>query len=155
MPLRLLIPQLVQLAATMAMGGIIWMVQIVIYPLFLEVGFSAFEEYHRQYMALVTWVIAPLMFLEVASCVMCLLAHPKNRLLWIASILLGLIWLSTAFIQVPLHENLVQDQTEALVSSNWIRTIAWTARCIILMLVMMQLNQRAQKSLPLWQREAF
>ena len=46
--------------------------------------------------------------------------------------LVVLLWFSTAFIQVPCHEKLVKGFDVAaykwLVSSNWIRTIAWTAR---------------------------
>ncbi len=46
--------------------------------------------------------------------------------------LVGLIWLSTAFIQVPCHEKLVKGFDAAAyewpVNSNWIRIIARTAR---------------------------
>ncbi len=46
--------------------------------------------------------------------------------------LVVIIWLSTAFIQVPCHEKLVAGFDQAahkwLVISNWIRTMAWTAR---------------------------
>ena len=42
------------------------------------------------------------------------------------------IWLSTAFVQVPCHEKLVKGFDPAaykwLVNSNWIRTIAWSVR---------------------------
>ena len=46
--------------------------------------------------------------------------------------LVVLIWLSTAYVQVPCHEKLVKGFDLAaykwLVNSNWIRTIAWSAR---------------------------
>ncbi|MGI9470789.1 MAG: hypothetical protein ACR2NZ_04615, partial [Rubripirellula sp.] len=47
-------------------------------------------------------------------------------------VLIVLIWLSTAFLQVPCHQQLSNGFDEAayrrLVSSNWIRTALWTAR---------------------------
>jgi hypothetical protein len=50
--------------------------------------------------------------------------------------LLGLIWASTAFVQVPLHDALEQTPDAAhirgLVASNWVRTVAWTARAILI-----------------------
>lgn len=44
----------------------------------------------------------------------------------------GLIWLSTALLQVPLHRALLPGFDPAkihrLVRSNWLRTVAWTLR---------------------------
>jgi hypothetical protein len=50
--------------------------------------------------------------------------------------LIAAIWLSTFFVQVPLHGRLARDGhsaavVDSLVRSNWIRTIAWTARAIL------------------------
>lgn len=52
-------------ASTLAMTGVIWFVQVVHYPLFAAVGrkgFAAFEASHRR---LTTWVVAPLMLVEL------------------------------------------------------------------------------------------
>ena len=50
--------------------------------------------------------------------------------------LVGVIWASTAFIQVPMHNVLGRgfdaDAHAHLVSTNWIRTIAWSARAALL-----------------------
>jgi hypothetical protein len=50
--------------------------------------------------------------------------------------LVAVIWLSTFFVQVPLHGRLAREGhsaavVDSLVRSNWIRTIAWTARAIL------------------------
>ena len=46
--------------------------------------------------------------------------------------LVAIIWVSTALIQVPCHNRLVdgfhQPSHRRLVDSNWIRTIAWSLR---------------------------
>jgi ABC-type microcin C transport system permease subunit YejB len=51
-----------------------------------------------------------------------------------AAALLAIIWASTAFLQVPIHNALTNGfdaQAHArLVDTNWIRTLAWTARGI-------------------------
>jgi hypothetical protein len=51
---------------------------------------------------------------------------------WLAAGLVGAIWCSTAFLQVPIHNQLAQGYDAGLVSrlvtTNWIRTVAWTLR---------------------------
>ncbi len=51
------------------------------------------------------------------------------------AILLAVIWLSTALVQVPMHQRLLDGYSDQiarkLVESNWLRTLAWTARAVI------------------------
>jgi hypothetical protein len=46
------------------------------------------------------------------------------------------IWLSTALLQVPCHNRLMlafdRDAIRLLVLTNWIRTLLWTARGVLL-----------------------
>ena len=48
------------------------------------------------------------------------------------AVLIAIIWVSTALIQIPCHNRLTsgfhQPSHRRLVDSNWIRTIAWTLR---------------------------
>lgn len=126
---------LAHLAATWAMVGLIWLVQVVHYPLFAHVGESAFVEYERRHQARITWVVAPLMLVELLLAVG-LVARPAPHaprwVAWLGLGLLGVAWLSTFLIQVPLHERLARgfDATAHrwLVDSNWLRTSAWTLR---------------------------
>ena len=50
---------------------------------------------------------------------------------WIGFALVGIIWITTALLQVPMHGRLARGFSQAAhrrrVSSNWIRTIAWSA----------------------------
>ncbi|MEM9735245.1 MAG: hypothetical protein AAF908_01395, partial [Pseudomonadota bacterium] len=54
------------------------------------------------------------------------------------AVLLGLVWASTFFVQVPLHGKLERghDATlvRRLVMTNWLRTFLWTARGVLAVL---------------------
>ena len=103
------------------------MVQIVIYPLFGQLKEATFDDYHARYMTRVTYVIAPLMLIEAVCCAACLYLGDWQAMAP-SSLLLAAVWASTAFIQVPQHAKLTPETVPALVYTNWIRTIAWTAR---------------------------
>lgn len=57
---------------------------------------------------------------------------------WLGLAILGIIWISTAFVQVPLHARLEGGwdgvAIERLIRSNWLRTIPWTMRGVGLFL---------------------
>ncbi len=130
------------LAATLFMTGVIWFVQIVHYPLFRLVGDEFFARYEQAHTFWTTWVVAPPMLTELATAVLLLFDKPKGisgGILWLNLALLLVIWLSTAFLQVPCHQRLGQGFDEAvhrwLVATNWIRTFCWTARSGLLLWV--------------------
>lgn len=130
---------LIHAAATLYMVGLIWFVQLVHYPLFDKVGLDGFIAYQQAHMARTTWAVGPPMLAEIAGAIV-LCAYPLRGLPpWSAWLGLGLVlvaWASTAALQVPRHEALVSagfaaDQHSALVATNWIRTIAWSGRGIL------------------------
>ena len=55
------------------------------------------------------------------------------------AVLVAIIWASTALIQVPCHAKLVEGfdarAHRRLVDTNWIRTIAWTLRGAIVLIM--------------------
>ena len=122
----------VHAAATWALVGLIWTVQLVLYPLFARVGADTFRSYHAQHLVRVTFVVAPLMALEVISAA--LLVFRGAREPWLLASLgpLAFNWISTWRVQVPLHDRLATGfDAEAhgrLVATNWWRTAAWTIR---------------------------
>ena len=139
------------LGATLAMTGLIWFVQIVHYPLFARVGAVEFVGYEQAHQRLTGFVVAPLMLVELATAIaLAVWLRPADfppLLAWMGLILVGVIWLSTFLIQVPQHEVLGNgfeiNAHGLLVASNWIRTIAWTARAALLLWVigrMMELS---------------
>ena len=119
-------------AATWALVGLIWVVQLVIYPQLGVVGRAEFAAYHAGYTRRVSWVVGPLMLAEIGSAGW--LWWNGERAAWflISLGLLVVIWISTAAVQVPLHGRLEREFTpeahRMLVRTNWVRTAAWTAR---------------------------
>jgi hypothetical protein len=122
-------------SATLGMAGVIWVVQLVHYPAFgfVEPGrFETFERFHQRRISL---IVVPLMFVELSTALLLLWERPAEFPLWAAwtgAALAGLIWLSTLMLQVPLHRELTAGLDarwiKRLVATNWIRTVAWTAR---------------------------
>ncbi len=132
---------LLQLLTTLAMFGLIWFVQVVHYPLFLAVPSPAFPAYEAAHANRTTYVVAPLMLLELATAAALLLprlrpAPIQAREAWLGALLVGVVWLSTGLVQVPLHNRLHTGYSapliRQLVATNWIRTVAWSARAILL-----------------------
>ncbi|MEN8694658.1 MAG: hypothetical protein ACN4GG_01450 [Akkermansiaceae bacterium] len=122
---------LTQLIASAAMTGVVWIVQLAIYPLFAKIGAEEFQDFHERYMFRVSFVIMPLMAIEALTCAMCFFMGDQLAL-FTPSLLFGIICASTAFIQIPQHNALTIERVPALVKGNWIRTIAWTTRTLLL-----------------------
>lgn len=118
-------------AATWAMTGLIWFVQVVHYPLFAAVGPAGFAAYHAAHSRLTTLVVGPLMLVEAACAVWIALERPSAAA-WLGIVLLAVVWGATFFVSVPRHNLLATGfdaaVIDSLVATNWIRTIAWTAR---------------------------
>jgi hypothetical protein len=120
------------------MTGVIWIIQILHYPLFNMVGRENFAAYEAAHTNLITLVVMPTMLLELILTAMIFFAPPTSvpsSLNWLNAVLLGVIWFSTAFLQVPQHSILSSGFDEKayrmLVNSNWIRTVAWSAKAVI------------------------
>ena len=130
---------LLNLCCCLFMTGLIWFVQIVHYPLFSRADRAAFRDFSEAHQRLTTWVVLPVMLVELVSAVWLVLQPgtlPERTSAGVALALLAGIWLSTMLLQVPAHQKLLQgfDQRthRRLVRSNWIRTILWTVRSAIL-----------------------
>lgn len=124
---------IMQLFATVSLTGIIWIVQLVQYPFFSYIEKEKFSEYHAAYSFWVTPIVAPLMIVELLAAVLFLYYAPANidyKLILFNLVLTLIVWASTLFIQVPLHNQLALSFDAAahnsLVKGNWIRTFAWT-----------------------------
>ena len=124
--------------STWYLVGLIWMVQVVHYPLFAKVATDNYVEYQVLHQKWITWIVGPPMLIEAFTTVYLLYKLPEGISItwaWVGVALLAMIWLSTAFLQVPCHNALSQEFNPSahrrLVSTNWIRTIAWTLRGIL------------------------
>ena len=124
-----------QVVGSVGMFGVIWMVQLVHYPLMRfvpEPQFARFETAHR---VRISWVVGPLMLIEGVCVLVFLFAPPAGLAWWLPwagaaaeAVAIG----TTAFVSAPLHERLNAHYDSALhdrlIATNWIRTAAWTAR---------------------------
>jgi hypothetical protein len=117
------------------MVGLIWLIQIVHYPLFAWVGRDSFVDYERNHSNWITPVVGIPMLIEIVTAGLLALNAPAATPRWLLSVGLVMviaIWLSTAFIQIPCHNRLSTGFDESayrwLVWSNWIRTLLWSLR---------------------------
>lgn len=147
---------LLNLAATWYMVGLIWFVQLVHYPLFLHVGQARFAEYERLNTNWTSWAVGPAMLLEVATAAALLFYIPRGCSPWwllIGLIVLLAIWCVTAVCSIPMHARLEKDYDEAairwLVATNWLRTLGWTLRGVLMAAMLWQcLNKSLEISIP-------
>ena len=130
-------------AATWAMVGLIWLVQLVHYPML--VGWSTADPvraaaFHQRR---ISFVVGPLMAVEGVTALLLLVDRPDTMgaaAAWVAAALLGVALASTVLVQVPLHSRLAAgpdpEAADRLCSTNWIRTAAWTLRGFLLAAVL-------------------
>ncbi len=131
---------LAQLGTTLPLVGLIWFVQVVAYPQFARVDAASFPAYHAAHASLISYLVGPLMVVELGACLLAVAARPPSVSLHVAIAglaLCALAWGVTGLVSVPLHETLGRGfHAEAharLVSTNWLRTAAWTARGALLL----------------------
>lgn len=129
---------LVQVVTTWAMTGIIWFVQLVQYPSFAKVDADSFKAFHAHHSAAISVLVGPLMILEALSAFAFLWAPLRvqsSSQIWLGIGLILIIWASTFLLQVPAHNRLSsgfdEDSWQLLVRSNWLRTLAWSARAAL------------------------
>jgi len=122
------------LGGTALMVGFIWTIQLLSYPMMAAVpadDFPAYEAAHTRRVTHTLAVIAPLEVATAAGVALFVDAVP-NWLSIGAGALLAAIWVSTGLFYAPLHGRLSAGFDPALhrrlVTTNWVRTIAWTAR---------------------------
>ena len=122
------------------MVGLIRLIQIVHYPLFKFVGKNEFQTYHNGHSVMITPLVGTVMIIELISSILLVVLPPKNvsiTIPLIGVILVFIIWASTAFLQIPHHNALSKayelEAHNLLAQSNWIRTLAWSMRGLLLL----------------------
>lgn len=139
---------LAQFFAAAAMTGLIWVVQIVVYPQFHDLGAGEFHAYHEAYMTRIGFVVIPLMLAEAGLAGACLWLGWRSRFrrqLLASAGLVAVAWASTFFVQAPMHVALrsspdPEQWIHSLVATNWIRTAIWTARSVLLAHLILRLR---------------
>ena len=129
---------MVHLVATWFMVGVIWMVQVVHYPLMAHIGPGHSVAYQRMHVERMGILVVPIMLAEIAAAILLCLFLPFEAQSWPAWAGLGMllvIWLVTALFSVPSHDVLVKrfdsQVHRRLVVSNIARVVLWTGRGIL------------------------
>jgi hypothetical protein len=138
---------LVHAAATLFMVGAIWFVQVVHYPLFARVGRPGYSAYSIRHTRLTGLVVGPPMLLEAGTAIALVVWTPpgiSDSLVWTGLLLVAGIWLSTALLQAPRHTTLGRGFDPAahrfLVTSNWLRTVLWSLRGLVVLCILHQVK---------------
>ena len=138
MTTNLLSLEQLHLIATSMMVAIIWMVQILHYPSFLFVDKQQYTEFQHFHMKKISYIIVPIMLLELFSGFAILFYIEKVQLSLYASLtLLVLIWVITGLFFTKYHTELSKKYNRntilRLIRFNWIRTVLWTIRLAFLL----------------------
>ena len=138
MTTNLLSLEQLHLIATSMMVAIIWMVQILHYPSFLFVDKKQYTEFQQFHMKKISYIIVPIMLLELFSGFGILFYIEKAQLSLYASLtLLVLIWVITGLFFTKYHTELSKKYNRntilRLICFNWIRTVLWTIRLAFLL----------------------
>lgn len=119
--------------------GLIWTIQMVHYPLFVYADRNQFVAFEAEHGLRISSVVLLPMLLELGLGLVLLGVRfdgVPSWVAWVSAALIGVIWFSTFFLQVPQHNVLASgfdaQALALLVGTNWIRTIAWTAKTALL-----------------------
>jgi hypothetical protein len=129
---------LINLVSTWTMVGVIWFVQVVHYPLLAVVPAESAASVAVEHQRRTGWVVGAPMALEGVTTLALLVLIPEGVawfVPWLAGIPLAIALGATIFLSVPRHERMAREPDaqvgKELVSTNWVRTIAWTVRGFI------------------------
>ena len=122
---------------TSIMTGVIWVIQIVHYPSFHFIEKELYTAFQKFHMNKISIIVIPIMLAELITGIMLFLdKSSKSPFLTISIIILVLIWLITGVFFTKAHNELIAGYQELvvnqLVAMNWIRTLLWTLRLLLL-----------------------
>ena len=122
---------------TSIMTGVIWVIQIVHYPSFHFIEKELYTAFQKFHMNKISIIVIPIMLAELITGMMLFLdKSSKSPFLIVSFVILVLIWLITGVFFSKAHNELIAGYQELvvnqLVAMNWIRTLLWTLRLLLL-----------------------
>ena len=118
--------------------SLILITQFVSYPLFLKVNEKHFAAYHQSYTFYISIIVMPAMVVELFLSINQII-HSVDYFSVLNIVIIAMIWMSTFFIQVPIHNKIAfkydKKLITKLITTNWIRTYAWTCKLFICILI--------------------
>ena len=126
---------LILTALSLYMTGVIWVVQLLVYPNFghfSDADFKRAMEHHTKNISLI--VMLP-MLAELGISVWWMYVD-LSIISFTNGVIVTVIWVSTFLLQVPAHNKLqVKKDSKVihfLIRWNWLRTIGWTVKSLLL-----------------------
>jgi hypothetical protein len=109
---------------------LLWLVQWIIYPSFLQVAPERLVKWHAQYTLRMGYIVMPLMFGQLGLSVLAVW-QVGGGLGWLDLLLVLSCWGLTFGFSVPLHQQIAAGESHPkvltrLVLTNWPRTLVWT-----------------------------
>lgn len=109
---------------------LIWLVQLVIYPSFKYYQEEDLMLWHKRYVIKITYVVMPLMIGQLSLAIV-QISTTFNHYYLINLILIILVWISTFFQFLPMHNKISFGEIDTsmldrLVYKNWLRTMLLT-----------------------------
>ncbi len=124
-----------QIIGVFGMFSVIWMVQFIVYPSFLEIDETRWREFHRRHCRRMGFIVGPLMCCELFGAIAVLVMMSDDGFSIALLITSLLTWLVTAVIFVPIHRKLGRvyrvSLVRSLIKQNWVRTILWSLAAIL------------------------
>ncbi len=124
-------PLIVSQVCATYMCGVIWVIQLIHYPSFAYINPAQFTEAHQRHTSLMGVIVGPVMILELLAGLW-LVSNKMTDFSLLNLGIIALLWFFTFFVSVPLHNQLGAGfnpvAIQKLVTTNWPRTILWTAK---------------------------
>ncbi|MCZ6671357.1 MAG: hypothetical protein O7C75_00315 [Verrucomicrobia bacterium] len=127
------------LYSTLFMTGVIWYVQVVHYPLLRFIQSEDGKDFADLYKKKSGLIVVPFMLTELVTGILLIGSTwmmQYGYYLWMNLILLLGIWVVTFTVHLPQHKALTNsfnsETIRPLVRSDWIRTLIWSIRSVLL-----------------------
>jgi len=123
------------LVINFAMFVLIWVVQLIVYPVFRLIETDSFSAWHRSYCNKIGIFVLPLMVAQlIESASACFFIGALLDWTKLSAVLCT--WIATFFVSAPLHRKLAKHGKDQiligrLLSTNWIRTFLWSGVFVI------------------------
>lgn len=129
---------LLNIVASWTMVGVIWFVQVVHYPLLAVVPVESAASVAVEHQRRTGWVVMIPMTVEGVTTLLLLGMVPEGVawfVPWLAGLPLAVALLATVLLSVPRHARMAANPDASvgreLVTTNWVRTIAWSLRGVV------------------------
>ncbi len=124
----------IQRLLSVGLVTLILLIQVLHYPSFKFFEESTFPQAMNFHQNRITWIVLPLMMSELIISIWMMIISPGVINCSILGLVI-LIWASTFFLQVPLHNRLLQKKDllviDTLTKSNLIRTCLWSTKLVL------------------------